>query len=432
MNHQAIETGTEGEEEKEGALLVNRTSLFLYNTYICPPRANRSNAFTLNALTNRALKPQLKQLAQHLAKEVPRQKKDHRATVLLTFRTLLQNFENCWLSRRWVSIQGANAAFSCDGIYGRLGLGRNINRECLALLSELGYIKKSEYNFQAKQTALYYPDDQLQKIFLNSLYSPYQGEQSCGIFVREKQLLRANLPEDHPEIQAIKALHDHLKDQKLPLYSPLRVIYKNPPDGNYAINSGRLYTNSQSIPMRGNPIRAMTTINNLHCCEVDLSANHLRMSAALFGLELSDDPYQEIQNLSKVDERDKVKQVISALISTTENRTHMAMHSLMNPKDSRQNAVTQKTFLTIQKATYEVFSWLKKARGIGVNLQSLEGQILMDSMLKLQKEGVTTIPIHDSLRVPIEFSDITTRLLKETWSKHLCVDFEPRVAIKFS
>lgn len=432
MNHQALETGAEGEEEKKGGLLVNRTSLFPENTYICPPKAIRNNAFTLNALTNRALKPQLKKLVQHLAKEVPRQKKDHRATVLLTFRTLLQNFENCWLSRRWVSIQGANAAFSCDGIYGRLGLGRNINRECLALLSELGYIKKSEYNSQAKQTALYYPDDQLQRIFLNSLYSPYKGEQSCGIFVREKQLLRANLPDDHPELEAIEALHVHLKNQKLPLYSPLRVIYKQPFVGCYALHSGRLYTNSQSIPMRGNPIRAMTTINNLNCCEVDLSANHLRMSAALFGLELGDDPYQEIQNLSKVYERDKVKQVISALISTTENHTHMAMHSLLKPEDSRQNVVTQKTFLNIQNAAYKVFGWLKKARGIGINLQSLEGQILMDSMLKLLKEGVTTIPIHDSLRVPIEYSDITTKLLKETWSEHMCVDFEPRVAIKFS
>ena len=102
MNHQALKTRAEGEEEKKGGLLVNRTSLFPENTYICPPKANRNNAFTLNALTNRALKPQLKKLVQHLAKEVPRQKKDHRATVLLTFRTLLQNFENCWLSRRWV------------------------------------------------------------------------------------------------------------------------------------------------------------------------------------------------------------------------------------------------------------------------------------------------------------------------------------------
>jgi hypothetical protein len=242
---------------------------------------------------------------------------------------------------------------------------------------------------------------------------------------------RRYLPDDHPELEAINALHDHLKDQKLPLYSPLRVIYKRPLAGLYALHSGRLYTNSQSIPMRGNPIRAMTTINDLNCCEVDLSANHLRMSAALFGLELSDDPYQEIQHSSKVKERDKVKRVVSALISTTEDCTHMAMHSLMNPKDSRQNAVTQKTFLSIQDASYKVFGWLKKARGIGINLQSLEGQILMDSMLKLLKEGVTTIPIHDSLRVPIEYSDMTTRLLKETWSEHMCVDFEPKVTTKF-
>lgn len=176
----------------------------------------------------------------------------------------------------------------------------------------------------------------------------------------------------------------------------------------------------------------MTTINNLHCCEVDLSANHLRMSAALFGLELSDDPYQEIQYLSKVYERDKVKQVISALISTTENHTHMAMHSLMNPVDSRQNVVTKKTFLNIQEAAYKVFGWLKEARGIGINLQSLEVQILMDAMVKLLKEGVTTIPIHDSLRVPLKYSDMTARLLKESWSEHMCVDFEPKVSIKFT
>jgi len=94
------------EEEGEGELLINRTSLFPIDTYIEPPKPSRLNAFTLQNNRKQGLNRPLDKLMSTLAKEVPRQKREHQETVLLTFQILLKNFEVCWQTNQWVSIQG--------------------------------------------------------------------------------------------------------------------------------------------------------------------------------------------------------------------------------------------------------------------------------------------------------------------------------------
>jgi len=418
-------------EEGEGELLINRTSLFPVDTYIEPPKPSRLNAFTLQSNQNQGLKRPLGKLVSTLAKEVPRQKREHQETVLLTFQILLKNFEVCWQTNQWVSIQGQHSAFSKDSRYADMGLGRNINRHCLITLQEAGFIHKAEHNYQGKQTALYYPAERLQAIFMDSLYLPYKGPQKCGIFVSNGKIGRlANLPSDHRDLVSIRLLHEHFKVQRLPNYSPLRRIYKDTVLDPYCLHGGRLYTNTQQIPMWKSPIRKFTTINLEGCCEVDLSANHLRMSAALFGKELDGDPYLEIQNIAKAKHREDVKLVVASLLSTSESETHKAKHSLASLEHKREEPISRRTFDEIHNAINQIFPWFKAVRGIGTNLQSIEGQILLEAMLLLLKDGIISIPLHDALRVPIQHQDNTAKIIKETWSRNLGVDFETRVNFK--
>ncbi len=67
---------------------------------------------------------------------------------------------------------------------------------------------------------------------------------------------------------------------------------------------------------------------------------------------------------------------------------------------------------------------------IGANLQSIEGQILLESMSLLLEEGIIAIPLHDALRVPIQHQTKAEKILKETWSRHLRVEFETKVNFK--
>ena len=422
----------DGEKERKETLFTNRTSLFPNKLFIAPPKPIKTNAFPLAKYANYRLSSTLNGLRRSLSKEIKRQNKRHQITVDLTFHILLKNLYQSWLNRRWLSIQGANAAFSNTGVYGQMGLARNSTREGINLLMDMGLIEKSAHCFQARQTALYYPSEDLQKVFLENLYLPYKGRKQCGIYIRDKNdlIMKACLPDDHPELVAIQMLHEHFRLQKIPLYTPLQLVFKQQDNQPYFLCSGRLYSNFQTLPMQGNPIRAITTINNLASCEVDFSANHLRMSAALMGLQLNEDPYTEVQLCSKINDRDHVKRVISALISTSENNTNKAKYSLRNPKDKRQASIPFASFDAIHKATTSCFPWLTSVRGIGIHLQSLEGQILKDAMIKLLKDDITSLPIHDSLRVPLNNAEKTCMVLQETWSDHLRVNFSTKVSIK--
>lgn len=422
----------EREEERKETLFINRTSLFPDSSFIDPPKPIKTNAFPLAKYSNYRFGSSLGRLSRSLSKEVTRQNKRHQITVDLTFLILLRNLHQSWLNRRWLSIQRSNAAFSSSSVYGQMGLARNSTRECLNLLTETGLILRSEYNFQARQTTLYYPSETLQKVFFENLYEPVKGRKQSGIYIRglNNSLTKADLPYDHPELIGIQVLHEHLRLQKIPRYTPLQLIFKQQDNHPYFLCSGRLYSNFQTLPMQGNPIRAKTTINNLPSCEVDFSANHLRMAAALMGLQLHEDPYAEVQHLSGIKDRDHVKRVISALISTGENNTSKAKYRLKIPKDIRQSSIPFEAFDAIHKASESCFPWLTSVRGIGIQLQSLEGQILLDAMIKLLKDDVTSLPIHDSLRVPIDSAEKTSKVLQETWSDHMRVNFSTKVSIK--
>jgi hypothetical protein len=427
-------TGTGGgrsRKDEEGRVLMNRTSLFPMDTFISPPKASKLNAFTLMETRARSLQPPLAKLARELAQKIPRQKREDQKTVLLTLNVLFKNFLLCWETNQWASIQGANSAFSKGTQYEQMGLGRNSMRDCLTLLVTEGYVQKIQYDYQKRQTSLYYPAQPLQAIFLDCLYLPYKGPHKCGVFVSDGKVKQtANLQSDHAELIAIRQLHEVFKDQRLPKYSPLQLIYNNSTNDPFPLYGGRLYTNTQQIPMHDSPIRKHTTINREACCEVDLSANHLRMSAALFGEMLCDDPYLELKNIAEVKSRDDVKRVVASLISTKVTETHKAKHSLFKPGKERLASIPPTTFDAIYQATYQLFPWFESVRGIGANLQSIEGQILLESMSQLLEEGIIAIPLHDALRVPIQHQAKAEKILKEVWSRHLGVEFETKVTFK--
>ena len=154
------------------------------------------------------------------------------------------------------------------------------------------------------------------------------------------------------------------------------------------------------------------------------------MAAAFFDKKLSDDPYQEIVNIVKVSCRDQIKRVVASLISTKESETNKARYGLGYPEDKRLTPISFATFDATYKAVNQLFPWFKAVRGIGSSLQSIEGQILLETMSLLLKEGAISIPLHDALRVPAQHVQKTERIMQETWSKHLGVDFETKVTCK--
>ena len=83
-------------------------------------------------------------------------------------------------------------------------------------------------------------------------------------------------------------------------------------------NSGRLYTDYQELPDRRVRIRINTLIDGEQLCEVDFSANHLRMAmAVLHGEDIGDTPYEDIMELAQIRDRDRVKTFVTTALSAS-------------------------------------------------------------------------------------------------------------------
>ena len=68
---------------------------------------------------------------------------------------------------------------------------------------------------------------------------------------------------------------------------------------------------------------------------------------------------------------------------------------------------------------------------MGVFLQNLEGQIMLDAMCNLiDSNNVPSLPIHDCLFVEAHRIVEAEDALKYTWCKHLAVNFFPHLDVK--
>ena len=68
-------------------------------------------------------------------------------------------------------------------------------------------------------------------------------------------------------------------------------------------------------------------------------------------------------------------------------------------------------------------------KDIGVLLQGLEGDIMLDAMCDLVDHGIVSLPIHDALYVEQQHIEEAEKALKKSWKKNLGVDFEPFVDV---
>jgi hypothetical protein len=235
-----------------------------------------------------------------------------------------------------------------------------------------------------------------------------------------------DLSEDHPDIVGLRTINEYLKGVSYALKSPVKRIYsyEDPMQG------GRLYTRLQGLPDRRARIRINTLFDGKPAAEVDLSANHARMLAALQGKRLPADFYDRIAAKTKTT-RDQVKFLVTRAIGASNRRVDLRL----NPGDKDwlkvDYVITQKQRLEIQnaiKADYpELFSQFYK--GMGVHMQCLEGDILLRAMLALIKQDIPSLPVHDAIYVQKRHVSKAKKALEDAWIEVLGVKFKPSIKI---
>lgn len=94
-----------------------------------------------------------------------------------------------------------------------------------------------------------------------------------------------------------------------------------------------------------------------------------------------------------------------------------------------QTPIDNDTFRAIIGETKRIYPVIPFNEGLGVMLQSLEGQIMVDAQLRLIELGITALPVHDALMVNrgLMVEAVAEQVLKECWADQLQVSFHPSV-----
>ena len=162
-----------------------------------------------------------------------------------------------------------------------------------------------------------------------------------------------------------------------------------------AFQGGRLYTPFQSLPDRRMRLRINTLIDGEPICEVDFSANHLRLNLAFNGgVDAGDDPYTTVGDEAGIEPRELVKKFFT--IAMGGDNEVGALHACFKEGISKENI--QK----LKEASIRIFPKLDLFNGWGIYAQNFEGQILKNVMLEGVKQGVVCLPVHDAVAVPLD------------------------------
>jgi len=175
---------------------------------------------------------------------------------------------------------------------------------------------------------------------------------------------------------------------------------------------GRFYRGWwQSIPEIHRPhIR----IDGKKVIEIDYSGISLRIISAQCGVNLPAevDPYDiGLPNWqgSNDKRRKPLKKIINALINDEDGD-----YKLANTKDFY--GVTPRELRKLFQQTHPVV-YERLADGIGLESQFVDSQIAESVMLKMFKDGIVCLPIHDSFLVPSGYHQILSSVMKDTFKE---------------
>jgi hypothetical protein len=179
-------------------------------------------------------------------------------------------------------------------------------------------------------------------------------------------------------------------------------MYKKNP-----VYSGRVYTRFQNIPKE---MRAQMRIDGKETVELDYKSNHLMMLIAMLGQPLPDDPYLAIAEISECS-RDQIKAFITASLGADSELK--AFNSLKRKRFNKE------LFNKIKLASTSLYEGLPLFTGVGVMLQSLEGQIALEIMDAGASEGRVVLPVHDSFITTADNSDWLLDQMIKKWAMNV-------------
>jgi hypothetical protein len=157
------------------------------------------------------------------------------------------------------------------------------------------------------------------------------------------------------------------------------------------------------------------------------------MLLATHGIQISKDFYSDVAHATLVS-REKVKFLVTKLIGCPEGvSVDLRVNKLIADGYEKEDIPSHEERRRVESHIKDIYPTLSKffKKGLGVALQSHEGEILLDAMSKLVDMGIITLPVHDALAAPISKINIVKDVLEESWMDFFDVDFKPHTKIDY-
>ena len=401
-------------------------------------------------------KQAIETIRAEIKEELTVKRKDAQTYVNHAFRLIISNLVVCCLAKDRLSLAGREKDYTKDSIYKKLRLTFRAVKTVTEALTKGKYITFHKGNSLKKEVNSYQPTKKLELLLLPLIYEiqeEYLGDYKSLVIFKSKakespkagnsgkeleelgttknhimgrRSYSPDLPEDHPDITALRTINEYLKGVSYALKSPVRRIYSHEDP----MQGGRLYTRLQGLPDRRARIRINTLFDGKPAAEADLSANHARMLMALQGKQLPADFYDLIAAKTKTT-RDQVKFLVTRAIGASNRRISLKPNIDDKGWIKATYVVTPRQRLEIEhtiKTDYpELFSQLYK--GMGIHMQCLEGDILLRAMLALVKQDIPSLPVHDAIYVQKRHTSKAKKALEHAWMEVLGVKFKPSIKI---
>ena len=370
--------------------------------------------------------PALTEIVDYFMQETQGNRKEpHKSNLRRHWELVLLNLAIAVFQRRWLLVPLDNRAFKQGSILQQQGLSHGAMQTVIKHLNNQHWIKLHKgklYAGRAKRSRVF-PEKQLAThlypLFLDieqPFNPPYLvvGEPS-----EQWSSVVGELPEDHPEMEGMLAINEFLESHSWACKAPVVLRYKKD-----FLNEGRLYTPYQNLPDKRARIRMNTLIDGEPLCEVDFSANHLRLQLAVLAeQDAGEGPYEDICMEAQIFDRDKVKSFITVAMGANDRAN--AANSL------RRNGVTTKEFEVLEAATLKRFPDASLFTAWTHQAQNLEGQILKRVLLQGIEKGVVCLPVHDAVAVQQQHADWAKEAMSDAWEEEVGMGVRPRLKVDY-
>ena len=331
------------------------------------------------------------------------------ASLKYHFQCVLLTLSWAIYSRQWVLVALDSHAYLKDPWLRAYGFNHAHTKAVVDYLEDMELITKKIgklYSGKPTRTRIF-PSEKLQMTLWSFFLDSEQPIEPPYVTINEPTggygEVIADLAEKHPDLVDMTKINEFLKGHQWACKAPVRLVYKHNP-----FSSGRLITPYQGLPDRKIRLRINTLINGHPICEVDFSANHLRLNLAVIaGEDAGETPYEDIGELAGIEDRQRIKSYITIAMgsSSREDATGACFGE----------GITRKQFDVIEAAALKRYPKLNLYTGFGVNAQSLEGQILKQVMLEGVEQGIVALPVHDAVAVTQDNADWAKEAMLRAW-----------------